>query len=371
MRQYLDLIEEILAEGDEKDNRTGTGTFAIHGTMMRFDLREGFPILTTKRVNFKAVVAELLWFIKGSTNIRDLDAKIWDDWAQNKPIHGEGDVGPIYGFQWRHWGAPWMPNVALPKTGIVRAGVQEEMSERVRLQALQTGKVAAHMVKDVGFEVGPTRFIIPPGLDPLEKARLEAELKSDNPNLDLVAQYNPQPEYGGDRLLRDLLTGEQEAQLGGIDQLANAIETIKTNPKDRRIIVSAWNPADIPDMGLPPCHLLFQFHPSLTGFLDLTMYQRSCDMAVGVPFNIASYALLLSLVANECKLKPRWFSHVLGDAHVYKNHVEGLRKQLDRKPHKLPTLKLTEGKPVFDITAEDIKLVGYDHDKFIKFEVAV
>lgn len=371
MRQYLELVEEILADGDVKDDRTGVGTYALHGTMMRYDLRRGFPIVTTKRVNFKAVVAELLWFIKGSTNIKDLEAKIWDEWAQNKEIHGEGDVGPIYGFQWRHWGAPWMPNVSLPKTGLVRASAQEQMSARLRLQAVQTGKVATHMVKDVGFDVGPMRYIIPPGLDSLEKARLEAELKSDNPDMNLIASYNPQPEYGGDRLLRDLLTGEREATLGGIDQLAAAIESIRKNPQSRRIVITAWNPSDISDMALPPCHMFFQLHPSPSGHLDLTMYQRSCDMALGVPFNISSYALLLSLIANECRLKPRWFTHMLGDAHVYKNHVGGLRKQLSREPRQLPTLKLPEGKPVFDITADDVELAGYDHDKFIKFEIAV
>lgn len=371
MQQYLDLISRILEDGEVKEDRTGVGTKAIHGTMMEFDLRKGFPILTTKKVNFKAVVAELLWFIKGSTNIDDLDSKIWDDWAENKPIHGKGDVGPIYGFQWRHWGAPWCPTPSIPRTGIIRANVQEELTEKMALQAKQIGQVASHMVNELMYDVGQPQYVVPSGLDPMVKAKIEGELRSPNPDMNFLRQYPIQVQDGYDRLIQGLLTGDRQPELGGIDQLAMAIDMVKNNPSSRRILVTAWNPSDIGDMGLPPCHMFFQLHPS-GEYLDLTMYQRSCDMAIGVPFNIASYALLLSLIANECGLKPRWFKHMLGDAHVYLNHIDKLTSvQLKREPKELPTLKLPEGKPVFEITPDDIVLEGYEHDKFIKFEVAV
>ena len=373
MQQYLDLVQQILDDGDDKDDRTGVGTRAIHGAMMKFDLRKGFPLVTTKKVNFKAIVAELLWFLRGSTNIRDLDSKIWDEWVQNRPIHGEGDVGPIYGFQWRHWGAPWMPTVKLPSTGIVRSIQQEEMTERLTLQAKRVGGVAKAMVQN-GYDYGEPQYLLPASLDPIAKASLARSIREGNPDPNLM--QNVQIEHGGDRLIRKLLTGEVEpdvinSYLGGIDQLGDAIEMIKVNPKSRRILVSAWNPSDVPDMGLPPCHMFFQLHPSLNGFLDLTMYQRSCDMALGVPFNIASYALLLSLIANECELKPRWLTHMLGDTHIYTNHVEGLTTQLSRTPRDLPELWLQKGKSVFEITPDDIKLAGYHPDKKITFKVAV
>ena len=259
MKQYLDLIQQILEHGDEKGDRTGTGTRSLFGLQARYDLRDGFPLVTTKKVLFKAVVRELLWFLKGSTNINDeltQHTPIWDAWADE-----DGELGPIYGHQWRNWGGT------------------------------------------------------------------------------------------------------------GIDQIENAIQLIKTNPESRRIIVSAWNVADIPKMALPPCHAFFQFYV-VNGHLDCQLYQRSADMALGVPFNIASYALLTHMVAQECGLTPRYFVHVLGDAHVYLNHIEGLKKQLLREPHPLPKLVLAD-KPMSDLRFEDIQLEGYTHHPFIRFKVAV
>lgn len=259
MRPYLQLIREILKRGERRDDRTGTGTLSIFGAQLRFDLRQGFPLITTKKVLFPAVVRELLWFLRGSTNINDdltQHTPIWDAWADE-----DGELGPIYGYQWRNFGG------------------------------------------------------------------------------------------------------------SGVDQIADAIDLIKNDPTSRRIIVSAWNPADLPRMALPPCHALFQFYVSGQR-LDCQLYQRSADMALGVPFNIASYALLTTLVANECGLTPGYFVHTFGDAHVYLNHVAGLKKQLEREPYPLPRVTVAN-KPLGAITFDDIELHDYRHHPFIRFKVAV
>ena len=263
MRPYLDLVRDILERGEERRDRTGTGTVSIFGAQVRYDLAEGFPLLTTKKVLFPAVVRELLWFLRGSTNINDdltQHTPIWDAWAD-----AGGELGPIYGHQWRSWGG-----------------------------------------------------------------------------------------RGGEP---------------GIDQIQAAIDLIRHQPESRRIIVSAWNVADIPDMALPPCHALFQFYVQ-RGRLDCQLYQRSADIALGVPFNIASYALLTHLIANECGLEAGHFIHTFGDAHIYVNHIEGLRRQLEREPFPLPRLRLAK-KPLDQIRFEDIEIEGYRHHPFIKFEVAV
>ncbi|HSD87402.1 MAG TPA: thymidylate synthase [Kofleriaceae bacterium] len=264
MRPYLDLLRTVLESGERRTDRTGTGTISMFGAQTRYDLREGFPLVTTKKVLFPAVVRELVWFLRGSTNIHD-DLKqhtpIWDAWADEK-----GELGPIYGYQWRHWGA-----------------------------------------------------------------------SPENPS--------------------------------GIDQIQQAIDTIKKDPMSRRIIVSAWNVADIPKMRLPPCHAFFQFYVH-DKWLDCQLYQRSADLALGVPFNIASYALLMSMIAQECGLQPRHFVHTLGDAHIYLNHVEGVKIQLSRDPLPLPKLALAS-KNTLEMTFEDIQLEGYQHHPFIKFPVAV
>jgi thymidylate synthase len=268
MRPYLDLLRNVLEHGERRTDRTGTGTISLFGAQTRYDLRDGFPLVTTKKVLFPAVVRELIWFLKGSTNINDdlhAHTPIWDAWAD-----ADGDLGPIYGYQWRHWGAPY-----------------------------EKGKPAE----------------------------------------------------------------------GGVDQIKEVIQQIKTNPSSRRLIVSAWNVADIPQMKLPPCHAFFQFYVH-DKWLDCQLYQRSADLALGVPFNIASYALLQAMVAQECGLTPRHFVHTLGDAHIYLNHVEGVKIQLERQPHPLPTLVLAN-KPVLEMTFEDVKLENYQHDAFIKFPVAV
>lgn len=271
MKQYLDLVRHILENGEQKEDRTGTGTLSVFGYQTRYDLRDGFPILTTKKILFSAVVYELLWFLKGSTNINDglkAHTPIWNAWAQEN-----GELGPIYGYQWRQW----------------------------------------------------ERFV----WDPVTNAYRKEH----------------------------------------IDQIKNAIELIKKNPDSRRIIVSAWNVADIDRMALPPCHAFFQFYVA-NGRLDCQLYQRSADVALGVPFNIASYALLLSMMAAECGLTPGVFVHTLGDAHIYLNHVDGLKLQLQRAPKPLPRLNLP-AKNVLDFTFNDIALIGYQHDEFIKFPIAV
>ena len=233
MRQYLDLLEYVLEKGNERGDRTGTGTKSVFGWQMRFDLQQGFPVLTTKKLHLRSIIHELLWFIQGDTNIkylRENGVNIWDEWAD-----AQGDLGPVYGQQWRRWKTP-------------------------------------------------------------EEGRI-------------------------------------------IDQLADVIEAIRTNPESRRLIVSAWNPSDIPNMALPPCHCLFQFYVS-DGKLSCQLYQRSADIFLGVPFNIASYALLTHMIANVTGLKVGDFVHSLGDAHLYSNHMEQARLQLGRKPGPLPQLEL-------------------------------
>lgn len=271
MKQYLDLTKYILEHGDEKRDRTGTGTISVFGFQSKYDLREGFPILTTKKILFRAVVRELLWFLKGSTNINDglkEYTPIWNAWADDN-----GELGPIYGYQWRKW----------------------------------------------------------------------------------------------ERFVRDEGSGGYRKE--HVDQIQNAIDMIKNNPDSRRIIVSAWNVADIERMALPPCHAFFQFYV-VDKRLDCQLYQRSADVALGVPFNIASYALLMSMVARECGLVPGIFVHTLGDAHIYLNHVDGIKLQLQRTCKPLPRLKIAD-KKVFDLTFEDIELIDYQHDDFIKFSIAV
>lgn len=259
MRTYLDLVQHVLDNGERRADRTGVGTISLFGAQSRYDLRDGFPLLTTKKVLFPAVVRELLWFLRGSTNINDdltQHTPIWDAWAD-----ADGELGPIYGYQWRNWGGT------------------------------------------------------------------------------------------------------------GIDQIQQAIDTIRKDPGSRRNIVSAWNVADLPKMKLPPCHAFFQFYVQ-GRFLDCQLYQRSADLALGVPFNLASYALLQSMIAQECGLVARFFIHTFGDAHVYLNHVEGLKIQLGREPLPPPKLQLAQ-KPLFEMTYEDISLVDYQHHPFIKFQVAV
>ena len=262
MQTYLDLLHQVLEHGTHKADRTGTGTISSFGHQMRFDLRVGFPAVTTKKLHFKSIVHELLWFISGDRNVKylkDHGVSIWDEWADP-----DGDLGPIYGVQWRHW------------------------------------------------------------------------------------------------------TGSDGQE---IDQLKDVIEAIKRNPDSRRHIVSAWNVAEIPEMALPPCHTMFQFYVA-GNRLDLQLYQRSADLALGVPFNIASYALLQIMVAQECDLVPGVFVHTIGDAHIYANHVEGLKQQLARTPFSLPTVTVAN-KPVDQIRFDDVVLENYEHHPFIKFKVAV
>ena len=264
MQPYLDLMRHVLENGTRKSDRTGTGTISVFGYQMRFDLSEGFPCLTTKKLHLRSIIHELLWFLKGDTNIaylKENGVRIWDEWADE-----QGELGPVYGYQWRSWPAP---------------------------------------------------------------------------------------------------NGES------VDQISNLIRQIKTNPDSRRLIVSAWNPALVDQMALPPCHALFQFYVA-DGKLSCQLYQRSADIFLGVPFNIASYALLTHMVAQVCGLEPGEFVHTLGDAHLYLNHLEQAELQLTREPRQRPTLTLNpEVKDIFGFTFEDIALEGYDPHPHIKAQVSV
>lgn len=264
MKQYLDLLQRILTEGTEKHDRTGTGTVSIFGNQMRFDMSQGFPLLTTKKLHLKSIIYELLWFLRGDTNVKYLQehgVRIWNEWAD-----ADGELGPVYGHQWRSWPAP---------------------------------------------------------------------------------------------------------DGGHIDQIKNVIDQIRHTPDSRRMIVSAWNVADIPQMHLPPCHCLFQFYVA-GGKLSLQLYQRSADTFLGVPFNIASYALLLQMVAQVCGLQPGEFIHTTGDTHIYLNHLEQVKLQLTREPRQLPVMRINpDVKDIFDFKYEDFLLEGYDPWPHIPGKVSV
>ena len=262
-RQYLNLLQDILDNGARRDDRTGTGTIGVFGRQMRFDLAQGFPLLTTKKLHLKSIVYELLWFLRGDTNVRWLQERgvgIWDEWA-----NADGELGPVYGKQWRSWATP-------------------------------------------------------------------------------------------DR--------------GSIDQIARLVEGIRTNPNSRRHLVSAWNPADVDDMALPPCHCLFQFFVA-DGRLSCQLYQRSADVFLGVPFNIASYALLTMMVAQVTGLQPGDFVHTFGDAHLNLNHLDQARLQLEREPRPLPTMTIAPRDDLFSFEFDDFVLQGYDPHPHIKAQVAV
>lgn len=264
MQQYLNLLNRILTEGTQKGDRTGTGTLSIFGHQMRFDLRDGFPLLTTKKLHLKSIIYELLWFLRGDTNVRYLQehgVRIWNEWADEN-----GELGPVYGHQWRSW-----------------------------------------------------------------------------------------PDYKG----------------GTIDQIKNVVNMIKHNPDSRRMMVTAWNPAEVDDMALPPCHCLFQFYVA-EGRLSLQLYQRSADSFLGVPFNIASYALLLQMIAQVTGLEAGEFIHTTGDTHLYLNHLEQAKLQLTREPRTLPKMKINpDVKDIFDFKYEDFELIGYDPLPHIPGVVAV
>ena len=264
MRQYLDILNRILTEGTQKGDRTGTGTISIFGTQSRYNLDDGFPVLTTKKLHLKSIIYELLWFLKGDTNVHWLQengVRIWNEWADEN-----GELGPVYGHQWRSW-----------------------------------------------------------------------------------------PDYDG----------------GVIDQIQYVVDQLKTNPNSRRMIVSAWNVAEVNKMALPPCHTIFQFYVA-DDRLSLQLYQRSADTFLGVPFNIASYALLLQMMAQVTGYKPGEFIHTTGDTHLYLNHIEQAKLQLTREPRPLPVMKINpDVKSIFDFQYEDFELVGYDPHPHIKAEVSV
>lgn len=311
---YLQFVQHILDKGVKKEDRTGTGTISIFGYQMRFDLSKGFPLLTTKRIPFKLVASELLWFIKGDTNIKYLlqhNNHIWDEWAFKKWVESDDYNGP----NMDDFGRRAAKDEAFAKV------VNEQM--KIFNDKILTDENFAARFGDLGPVYGK--------------------------------QWRSWPSEGGDT----------------IDQLQNVIDQIKRNPDSRRLIVSAWNPAEVDEMALPPCHTLFQFYVA-EGKLSCQLYQRSADVFLGVPFNIASYALLTHLIAHECGLEVGEFVHSFGDAHIYLNHVNQVKEQLSRSPKQSPKLKINEEKKsVFDMELEDLILEGYDPHPTIKAPVAV
>ncbi|WP_156289191.1 thymidylate synthase [Oceanobacillus salinisoli] len=311
---YLNLCQHILDNGYKRDDRTNTGTYSIFGHQMRFDLKEGFPLLTTKRVPFKLVATELLWFMKGDTNIRYLlqnNNNIWNEWAFEKWVTSDEYTGP----------------------DMTNFGIRcQEDSEFNELYQQQMAIFKERILHDDAFAIKYG---------------------------DLGSVYGKQ--------WRNWKTSQNET----IDQLKDVVESIKHNPNSRRHIVSAWNPEDIPNMALPPCHTLFQFYVA-DGKLSCQLYQRSGDVFLGVPFNIASYALLTYFIAHECNLEVGEFVHTLGDAHIYSNHVEQVKTQISREPKDFPKLKINQDKKsIFDFDLEDFEILDYHPHPAIKAPIAV
>lgn len=310
---YHQLLERIKSEGSFKDDRTGTGTYSVFGHQMRFDLSEGFPLLTTKKVLFKMIATELIWFIRGDTNIKFLleyNNNIWNEWAFKNWVESDEYSGP-------------------DMTDFGRRALQEEAFNEV--YKAEMDKFKENILTDDTFS---------------EKYG----------NLGNV--------YG--KQWRDWVGPDGQST----DQLKNVIESIKSNPDSRRHIVTAWNPAEIDTMALPPCHSFFQFYVN-DGRLSLQLYQRSADVFLGVPFNIASYSLLLLMVAKECGLEPGEFVHTMGDAHIYSNHLEAVEQQLSRDSFEPPTLKINSDASIFEIEYEDFEVVDYESHPYIKAAIAV
>ncbi len=314
MKAYQELLQDILTNGTKKEDRTGTGTISVFGRQMRFDLAAGFPLVTTKRVPFRLIASEMLWFIKGDTNIRYLlqhNNHIWNEWAFKKWVESADYSGPD------------MSNF----------GLRSQQDETFKLQYDEQ-------------------------MDEFVKKVLEDD--------EFAKQYGELGDVYG-KQWRDWTT----TQGGTIDQLKEVIHMIKTNPDSRRLIVSAWNPEDVPSMALPPCHTLFQFYVA-EGKLSCQLYQRSADTFLGVPFNIAGYALITHLIAHECGLGVGEFVHTIGDAHIYTNHMDQIQTLLSREPRELPTLKLNKDvASIFDFDVSDIEMLDYNPHPTIKAPVAV
>jgi len=314
MEQYLQLCRTILADGTVKGDRTGTGTKSIFGYQMRFDLSKGFPLLTTKRTAMRLITSELLWFLKGDTNVKTLISQqnhIWDEWAFEKWVKSPEYEGP-------------------DMTDFGLRAAKDEDFQKIMDEQMSTFR---------------------------EKILTDSDFANNYGDLG--------PVYG--RQWRSWPTPDGKT----IDQLKNVIESIKNNPDSRRHIVTAWNPSEVDQMALPPCHTFFQFYVA-NGKLSCQLYQRSADVFLGVPFNIASYALLTHLIAKECNLEVGDFVHTLGDAHIYSNHMDQVNLQLSRNPRELPKLLISEDKPsIFDLETEDIALEGYNPHPRIKAPIAV
>lgn len=327
MQTYLNYLQDILDHGTVKSDRTGTGTLSVVGRQMRFNLEEGFPLVTTKKVHLKSIVHELFWFLKGSTNVKPLQevgVSIWNEWA-----NPDGELGPVYGKQWRSWDH-------------LELLTASEFKTLVGKQHLEAGSVYDRVVNNKPRQVDSTPIQLRPGV-----------------TLTLLGVHKDNLEEGLTLLCRRTY-----------DQMTILLDDLKHRPDSRRHIVSAWNVGELAQMALPPCHAFYQFFVN-NGKLSCQLYQRSADSLLGVPFNIASYALLTHMIAQQAGLGVGDFIWTGGDCHIYTNHVEQVKQQLSRTPRPLPTLELRKAKDLFSYAFEDVVLVGYDPHPAIKAPIAV
>lgn len=348
---YFDLIEDVLKNGKQKTDRTGTGTISVFGRQTRFNLKEGFPLLTTKKIHFKSVVGELLWFLKGDTNVKWLKENgisIWDEWADK-----DGNLGPIYGKQWRRW--EYFDNETFAK----------DISEEITDADLITTTLNE---LNLNFEVWDQGSAGDLNIEKAFELDEQGQIGSDCKLLDTTPYENAAFKFI-EPVKKTLYCKIPKKKI--CDQISNVIKEIKTNPDSRRLIVSAWNVGDLSKMALQPCHTLFQFYVQ-DGELSCHLLQRSCDLGLGWAFNVASYALLTHMIAQVCELKVGEFVHTISDAHIYLDHVEKLKEQLTRTPYPMCQIKLNPD--VKDIDAfkfTDIELIGYKCHPGIKMKVAV
>lgn len=389
MKQYIDLVKDILANGTQKGDRTGTGTISVFGRQLRFNLQAGFPLLTTKKVHLKSIIHELLWFLKGETNIAYLTehkVRIWNEWADEN-----GNLGPVYAHQWRNFGGQYdnirQPKPSLPKPhlptilGIATIGkVKVEDTPKlyqIWLNLLHKCYDKTHIDYPIygkkGYHLCNDWLVFEHFLHDVQQWKSTTIVLENLSDYTLTTNRLPNNFCFGPKtcqwVLKTAVVNQKRKE--GVDQIKQVIQQIKNTPNSRRMIVSAWNPVDLPFQGLPSCHTLFQFYVA-DGKLSCQLYQRSADTFLGVPFNIASYALLTMMIAQVCDLAAGDFVHTFGDTHLYNNHLAQAKLQINREPRPLPTMTINPAiKDIFDFTYKDFTLTNYNPHPRIKAKVSV